>query len=232
MLIQRYSDFISESSKISKGDNPLLLLENQYLKMKSEGLSDDEISENIFTSLFSSLGGGFSDTIKDYIIDWAADKLGIDYKDENGQPTFFYQLIRNVIEEISFTELGSYFGKGSCKNWSKAIVKGLAETIEERGIDYLLPRLGLRVDMSTGLGGTIAASLREAATNAINNTSFVSNIEKTISDKICGFSIGDILKGNITPEDQQKISTQVAQAETKDPDIYAKAMRSGLSGIF
>lgn len=231
MSIQRYSQFIEESKKIDNHSDALLVLENEYLRMRSEGLSESHINENIFGSLFGSLGGGFSDTIKDYVIDWAADKLGIEYLDETGQPTFFYQVVRNVIEDVNFTELGGYFGKGSCKNWSKAIVKGLAETIEERGIQYLLPKLGLKMDMNTGLGGTIAASLREATTNAINNTKFISDIEKTISDKICGFNLGDILSGKITQGDQQKIASQIAQAETKDPEIYTKAMKSGLSNI-
>lgn len=234
MVIRKYSQFISESNKavsIVKSSD-MSLLENEYLRMKSEGLSESEINENIFSSLFGSLGGGFTDTFKNYIIDWAAQKLGIDPFDETGQPTFFYQVIRNVIEQVHFTELGSYFGKGSCKNWARAIVEGLSETLQERGIEYLLPKLGLRIDMQGGMGGTIAAGLREALTNAINDTGFMNNIEKMIGDKICGFNLGDVLSGsNVTASDKQKLASDIQNAENKDPNIFTKAMKSGLSSV-
>jgi uncharacterized protein (DUF697 family) len=234
MVIRKYSQFISESNKPSLAgkSGEMALLENEYLRMKSEGLSESEINENIFSSFLGSLGGGFTDTFKDYVVDWAAQKLGIEPFDETGQPTFFYQVIRNVIEQVHFTELGSYFGKGSCKNWARAIVEGLSETLQERGIEYLLPKLGLKIDMQTGMGGTIAAGLREALTNAINNTNFMNNVEKMIGDKICGFNLGDVLSGsNVTASDKQKLATDIQNAENKDPNIFSKAMKTGLSSI-
>jgi hypothetical protein len=232
MELKRYTDFINENSVDVEFSQGLQLLENEYLRMKVDGLSESEINENIFSSLLGSLGGGFTDTFKTYVVDWATEKLGINPFDEQGEPSFFYQVIRNVIEEVSFTELGKYFGKGSCKNWSKAIVKGLLETLEERGISYLLPKLGLNIDLKGGMGATIVSSLREALTNAINNTSFISGIEKMISDKICGFNFGDILSGSgISQADKQKLAGEVEKAETKDPDIFTKVMKSGLGNI-
>lgn len=233
MKIQRYSQFISESKSNVDHQEKFQLLESEYLRLKSEGLTEAQINENIFTSFFGSLGGGFSDTFKNYIIDWAAKKLGIEPYDDENKPTFFYQLVRNVIEGVHFTQIGKYFGKGSCKNWSRAIVEGLAETIEERGIDYLLPKLGLKMDTNTGLGGTLTASLREALTNYVNDTSFMNKVEAMIADKICGFSLGDIISGkSFSPQDKQKLATEIEKAETKDPGIYAKAMKTGLSSIF
>ncbi len=129
------------------------------------------------------------------------------------------------------TELGSYFGKGSCKNWARAIVEGLSETLQERGIDYLLPKLGLRLDMNSGLGATIAAGLREALTNAINNTGFMNNVENMIGDKICGFNLGDILSGSINQGDKQKLAGEIEKAETRDPNIFQKAMKTGLTDV-
>lgn len=238
MVIRSYSQFMSESktidkrSDISQYKEEMAMLENEYLRMQSEGLSESEINENIFTSFFSSLGGGFGDTFKDYIIDWAAQKFGISPFDENGQPTFFYQVIRNVIEQVHWTDLGNYFGKGSCKNWAVAIVEGLSETLQEKGIQYLLPRLGMNLDMTTGMGATVAAGLREALTNAVNNTNFMNNIEKMISDKICGFKLGDVLSGsNVTTADKQKIQGQIEAAGEKNPDVYTNAMKTGLSSI-
>ncbi len=90
----------------------------------------------------------------------------------------------------------------------------------------------MKIDMTEGMGGTIAAGLREALTNAINNTSFMNNIEKMISDKICGFKLGDVLSGgNVTTSDKQKIQGQIEAAGEKNPDIYTQAMRSGLSSV-
>ncbi len=238
MVIRSYSKFISESRNESRGGNldisqykkEMAMLENEYLRMQYEGLTESEINENIFTSFFSSLGGGFTDTFKNYVVDWAAQKLGINPMDENGQPSFFYQVVRNVIESVKFTDLGSYFGKGSCKFWTRAIIEGLIETLEERGIEYLLPRLGMNIDMSTGMGGTIAASLREALTNAANNTTFVNKIEEMIGDKLCGFKLGDVISGASTA-DKTKIQSQIETAGEKNPDIYTQAMKSGLSSV-
>jgi uncharacterized protein (DUF697 family) len=217
-------------SDISQYADQMYMLENEYLRLQSEGLNEEEINENIFASFFSSLGGGFTDTFKNYVIDWAAEKFGINTMDENGQPTFFYQVIRNVIEQVHFTELGKYFGSGSCKNWATAIIEGLSETLQERGIEYLLPRLGMNIDTTQGIGGTIAAGLREALTNAVNNTTFMNNIEKMISDKICGFKLGDVLSG-VSTQDKEKIQGQIETAGEKNPGIYTQAMRSGLSSV-
>ncbi len=235
MVIRKYSQFINESKNSVQNVSyvkEMALLENQYLKLKSEGLSESEINENIFTSFLGSLGGGFTDTFKDYVIDWAAEKLGIDPFDENGQPSFFYQVIRNVIEQVHFTDLGSYFGKGSCKFWAIAIIEGLSETLQERGIEYLLPRLGMKIDTQSGMGATIANGIREALTNAVNNTSFMNKVEAMISDKICGFDLGDVLGGkNVSQADKQKIASEIQGAENKDPNIFAKAAKTGLSDI-
>ena len=235
MTIRKYSQFLAESKNASLNvsySNEMSILENEYLKLKSEGLNEEEINENIFASLLGSLGGGFTDTFKDYVIDWATEKLGIEAFDETGQPTFFYQVIRNIIEQVHFTDLGSYFGKGSCKFWSRAVVEGLSETLQERGIEYLLPRLGLKMDMQSGMGATIAAGLREALTNAANNTAFMNNIETMIGDKICGFNLGDVIGGkNVTDVDKQKIASEIQGAESKDPNIFTKAAKSGLTSI-
>jgi uncharacterized protein (DUF697 family) len=237
MVIVKYSQFISESknsnlSSTNEYSEKMSILENEYLRLKSEGLTESEINENIFSSFLGSLGGGFTDTFKNYIIDWAAEKIGINPFDENGQPTFFYQVIRNVIEELHWTEIGKYFGKGSCKNWTKAIVRGLSETLQERGIEYLLPRLGLKIDTSAGMGGTIAAGLREALTNAVNNTGFMKNIEAMISDKICGFNLGDVLSSSsVSTTDKQKLQSKIETVGEKNPDIYTQAMKTGLADI-
>lgn len=232
MSLLKYDEFLFENKNNNEDTQKFTILENEYLRMKSEGLDEEAINENMFSSLLGSLGGGFTDTFKDYVIDWAAEKLGINTMDETGKPSFFYQLIRNVIEGISITELGSYFGKGSCKNWSKAVVEGLSETLQERGIEYMLERLGLKVDMSQGIGGSIAAGLRETLTNSINDTAFLNRIEGIIGDKICGFNLGDVLSSkSITGSDKQALATQVQSAGERNPDIYSSIMKSGLASV-
>jgi hypothetical protein len=232
MSLLKYDEFLFENKNNNGDKQNFAILENEYLRMKSEGLDEETINENVFSSLLGSLGGGFTDTFKDYVIDWAAEKLGISTQDETGNPSFFYQLIRNVIEGISVTDLGSYFGKGSCKNWSKAVVEGLSETLQERGLEYLLERLGLKVDMSQGIGGSIAAGLRETLTNSINDTAFLNRIEGIIGDKICGFNLGDVLSSKgITGSDKQALATQVQSAGEKNPDIYSSIMKSGLASV-
>jgi hypothetical protein len=81
------------------------------------------------------------------------------------------------------------------------------------------------------MGATIASGLREAITNAINDTGFMNKIENMIGDKICGFSLGDVLSGKLSSGEKQKLSTEITKAETNDPDIFTKAMKSGLSNI-
>jgi len=232
MELLKYSDFLNEKSQDAEILEKWGILESEYLRMKEENLSEEIIKENIFTSLLGSLGGGFTDVFKNYMVDWAVGRFGIEPFDVNGNPTFFYQLIRNVIEGVHFTDLGKYLGKGSCKHWSKAIVKGLAETLEERTISYILPLLGLNMDMSSGLGATVSSSLREALTNAINDTKFINRIEQMISDKICGFSLDDIIsQAKVNPADKAKMASEVEKAGETNPDIFAQMMKTGLSGV-
>jgi hypothetical protein len=232
MELLRYSDFLNEKSQDAEILEKWGILESEYLRMKEENLSEEIIKENIFTSLLGSLGGGFTDVFKNYMVDWAVERFGIKPFDANGNPTFFYQLIRNVIEGVHFTDLGKYLGKGSCKHWAEAIVEGLAETLEERTISYILPLLGLNMDMSSGLGATVSASLREALTNAINDTKFINRIEQMISDKICGFSLEDVIsQAKVNPADKAKMATEVEKAGEINPDIFAQMMKTGLSEV-
>jgi hypothetical protein len=232
MELLRYSDFLNEKSQDAEILEKWGILESEYLRMKEENLSEEIIKENIFTSLLGSLGGGFTDVFKNYMVDWAVERFGIKPFDANGNPTFFYQLIRNVIEGVHFTDLGKYLGKGSCKHWAEAIVEGLAETLEERTISYILPLLGLNMDMSSGLGATVSVSLREALTNAINDTKFINRIEQMISDKICGFSLEDVIsQAKVNPADKAKMATEVEKAGEINPDIFAQMMKTGLSEV-
>ena len=86
--------------------------------------------------------------------------------------------------------------------------------------------------MSQGIGGSIAAGLRETLTNAVNDTAFLNKIEGMIGDKICGFNLGDVLSSkNITGSDKEALASQVQSAGEKNPDIYSNIMKSGLASV-
>ena len=88
------------------------------------------------------------------------------------------------------------------------------------------------MDMSSGLGATVSASLRKALTNAINDTKFINRIEQMISDKICGFSLEDVIsQAKVNPADKAKMATEVEKAGEINPDIFAQMMKTGLSEV-
>ena len=59
MIIRSYTEFLIKESNNGSGkkgienfSKEMSLLENEYLRMQQEGLSEDYINENIFSSLF------------------------------------------------------------------------------------------------------------------------------------------------------------------------------------
>jgi len=230
--IIKFEEFRSKNAPIDREvfEHQVEFIESEIRRMRREGLSADEINENVFSDILSGLGGGFSDIVKDYVIDWAAQKMGVQTHDEAGQPTIFYQMIRNIIEKMEWTKIGSYFGKGSCSHWAKAIVLGLADTIEEKAIAAILGALGMQIDERGGLATTLALSIRQGLQNAVNNTDFMKNIEKMISGKLCGANFGDILSG-ITRSDQDKVTDQIQRAAEDDPNILKKVATSGIMDV-
>ena len=196
MKVIKYSEFSKvkitdeEYFKIVEG------LEAHYNDMLYKKESKDQINEGL-SDLISGLGvkllGGFEDRLKNYAAGWLLDKLGL--PNDGG---FMSEFAKNIVENISFTQIGNYFGAGSCKYWTDAISKGLLETLEEKAISAILSRgLGININFESGLGGTFVASTREALTNYINSTDFINMLEGKLEGVVCGegTSFKDIFGG-------------------------------------
>jgi hypothetical protein len=185
MKVVKYSEF----SKINVSDEEYFSivegLEAHYNDMLIKGETQDQINEGLW-DLISGLGGklmgGFEDRLKNYAAGWLLDKLGL--PNEGG---FMSEFAKNIVENISFRHIGSYFGAGSCKYWADAIIKGLVETLEEKAIAMILSRgLGIEINFESGLGGTFVASTREALTNYINSTEFATKLQSKLEGIVCG----------------------------------------------
>ena len=131
MKVVKYSEFALNESTIDSVRYTALLeeMDSEYLRMVQEGKTIDEINEGLW-DLIGKLGGGFTDRLKNYAAGWLLKKMGL--PPDNA---FLSELAKNIVEQISFRRIGSYFGEGSCKYWVDAIVKGLGETLEEKLID-------------------------------------------------------------------------------------------------
>ena len=182
MRVIKYSEFALDESNIDSIRYQALLeeMDSEYLRMVQEGKSIDEINESVWNWI-SKLGGGFTDRLKNYAAGWLLSKLGL--PPDNA---FLSELAKNIVEEISFRHIGSYFGAGSCKYWVNAITKGLAETLEEKLIDIIFRGIGLDINFKVGLLGTTAGAIRETFTNYINSTEFADKITVMLEGKVCG----------------------------------------------
>lgn len=200
MKVLRYSEFkINESHdeyfRLVEG------LEAHYLSMKKTGYSDEEINEGLW-DLLGQLGSGFTDRLKNYAAGWLLTQFGLP-----ADNVFLSEFAKNVVEQISFTHIGRYFGEGSCKYWVDAIAKGLLETLEEKTIGLILSRgIGIDINMSGGIGGTLAASIREALTNYLNSTKFVESLTDKLEGVVCGegTSITNVFGGKFSEKDIEK----------------------------
>jgi hypothetical protein len=181
MKVLKYSQFkIQESQEDVQYFKMLKQVDERLYEMKALGAPDDEISEGIM-DILGKLGGGATDRLKNYAAGWLLDKMGL--PPDNA---FLSEWAKNIIEQVSFTNIGKYFGAGSCKYWIDAVVKGLMETIEEKSLNFIFGKMGYEINFTAGIGGSILGSIREALTNALNDTSFVSNLAAKLDGTICG----------------------------------------------
>lgn len=185
MKVIKYTEFSQSNVTDEEYFRIVEGLEAHYNDMLHKGESINQINEGLW-DLISGLGGklmgGFEDRLKNYAAGWLLDKFGL--PNDGG---FMSEFAKNIVENISFMHIGSYFGAGSCKYWVQAITKGLAETVEEKAIAMILSRgLGININMESGLGGTFVASTREALTNYINSTEFANMLESKLEGVVCG----------------------------------------------
>lgn len=200
----------------------VLLLESEWRKMEDLGYTSDQINEGIW-DILSSLGRGFTDQLKDYATDYILNQFGIKTKDPQGKTYFMAFLVKNIVEQIEFTNITAYFGKDSCKRWMDAIATGFGKALGKEGLQLLLGAVGFNVDMNTGLEGTALGTVRNSMINAINDSQFVSKIEKMFSTWLCpkleNLSISDLLKGKLSGDQKSHIENKIDTAKEKTPDI-------------
>lgn len=227
MKIVKYSQFALNESKMDP--EYLMIVEkidHKILSMKRNGASNIEISEGI-EGILGSLGGGFTDRLKNYAAGWLLDQLGL--PPDNA---FLSEWVKNIVEQIQFTKIGDYFGKGSCKYWIDAVVKGLLETLEEKTLNLIFQKMGFEVNFSSGIGGTVLGAIREALTNSLNNTQFVSNLASKLDGTICGegTSFSKVFSGGeVSDKDVKKIVK--SDTDSSGPGSSGSSLLSTLTGM-
>lgn len=216
--VKNFTDFtqqlLSESEVLNEDCSNLLLLDQKLYEMKEKKYTQEQINEGLL-DILSWFGNGFVDRLKNYAAGWILEKIGIPQTDKDGNPYFITEWVKNIVESINFSHIGSYFGEGACKSWMKAISNGLIETTEERAIQILLRNLGFNIDFSGGIGGTLVGTVRETLTNAANSTKFMQEIEKGVSGWLCNLSFSDLVKGKLSTNDKH---TVLANARKNEPD--------------
>lgn len=193
---------------------------------------DSYLNEGFLSTILSSLGGGFKDTLVSYFVDWGLSKMGAgDGYDDTGQPTFIRQLLQNAAESIEITEITGYFKEGSCKKWTKLFQDAILKTLTEDFIRRILISSGLKIDLNSGIGATITKTLLNSISNAIVSSEFVESLEKFLSDKVCNVKFGDILK-NATEGEKEKISDAADKYAMSNPEKTQRLMdKFGISSL-
>ena len=98
------------------------------------------------------------------------------------------------------------------------------------------PKLFYSVVFSAYKEKTKQKEIMEVVTINLNkiiaDTKFINRIEQMISDKICGFSLEDVIsQAKVNPADKAKMATEVEKAGERNPDIFAQMMKTGLSEV-
>ena len=159
--------------------NQVLLREAE--RMRADGYDQYMINEGLL-QLIKDLGGGFVDTFKYQIAMFLLKKLGLNPEKS------LAQLIANIIERADILEFKKYFGPDACRYLPEIIVDAMAEqAVLEPFLDAIIID-GLGVEK-----GTLVTSFREALTNKIMDTEFLTDLKTKLSDVICDISISDIV---------------------------------------
>jgi hypothetical protein len=239
MQIKRYKDFSSVSVK--KEEN--LMEQKEYFRiiesiemhidaMILEGKTDDQINESFFGEIFSFLGGGFKNTLYTYAADWLLTKLGLPGKDERGENTFWREWAIQTIASLKWSQITSYFGKGACKPWTKAIQEGLSKTVLQKGAEFILRSINQDPASLSGPVQALVRSVSGGIGEYINSTSFAQKIEESISGLFCGegkgLSFSEIFKGKtLDPQNKKELISGYHQAAKDNPELVGQAKKIG-----
>ena len=232
-MIIRLENFTNNQNSINEmGESEYLYhlesVENHIDVMIMEGRKWEEINED-FSDILSQLGGGFKQKMYQYAAQWVLEKMGL--------PTsgWYMELATQIITKIDFTNITSYFGKGSCKPWATAIQEGIIYFLTNKLGDVVLGEISPNAGSAStrsGIANTLIGTIGNAAAEGIKNTEFVAKIENAIQGKICGegtVGFGDIFGGKNIPDTQKnQIKSELHQASKDNPEIMGQAKSLGM----
>jgi len=163
--------------------NKVLVREGR--RMKAEGYSRYEINEGLMdiakAIAQSPLGKGFIETFKYQIALKIISVIGLK------PDKLLARLIANIVENADILEFKKYFGPDACDHLPALIVDAIAETGMEPFIDgFISGTLGIE-------NNRLADSVREALTNALLSTEFLTAMKQKLTDFVCEIDVTDIV---------------------------------------
>jgi hypothetical protein len=151
-------------------------------RMLAEGRSREEINEGIMDML-QGAGGGYVSYLKQYFVEMLLQKLGMD-----PNKGIIAYAIKNVLEEMEWTKISQYFGKGGCRPLTDLLIRGVMEGVAEIGLDKLSETL-----FGGPMQGFLSGTGRELLTNALK--SMTEGLRKPIEDYICTMDFSKLTGG-------------------------------------
>jgi len=150
--------------------------------MLAEGYTREEINEGIL-SMLGSIPGSYLSYLKQYFVEMLLAKLGMDPK-----RGIIAYAIKNVLEEMEWTNITKYFGKGGCRPLTDLIIRGVVEGVAEIGLDKLSDTL-----FGGPMDGFLSGTGREMLTNTIRD--MTEGMRKPIEDYICSMDLAKLTGG-------------------------------------
>jgi|6_EtaG_2_1085325.scaffolds.fasta_scaffold02975_4 hypothetical protein len=167
------------------------LIVNEERRMIAEGYSRDQINEGIM-SFLGKIPGGYVSYLKQYFIEMLMNRLNMDPR----RGILAYAL-KNVLEEMEWTKISQYFGKGGCAPLVDLLVRGVSEGVAEIGLDKLAETL---FGKPSALQGFMSGTGREMLTDMVHN--LMEGFRGQIEEYICNQKwadmaggLGDMFKG-------------------------------------
>jgi len=174
-------------------------------RMRAEGYSRYEINEGLM-DIVKALGGGFIETFKYQIALKIIEVIGLK------PDKLLARVIANIVENADILDFKKYFGPDACQHLPGLIVDALSETAMEPFIDgFISGTLGIE-------NNRLADSTREALTNALMSTEFLTAMKQKLTDFVCEIDVSEIVDefkdviGGAGDEVQDAVSGAVGSA--------------------
>lgn len=159
----------------------LVILEEK--RMISDGYTPEMINEAMFDWL-KKVPGNIWSYFKQYFIEAIMRRMGLD------PHSVFGYAFKNVLEEMEWSSISSYFGTGKCKELAELIVRGVGEGLQEKGMDIIVQAL---FGKSAYMSGLFSGTVREMITSELND--IMKEFRKPITDYVCSLKWGGLADG-------------------------------------